>query len=169
VAASLELATRLVALGAEVVRTLAIDTDALVAAAGSHFTGATDLAEELVLRTDLDYRSAYRVVGHAVAAALQDGRSVLAADDLARASAELLGRSVDVAPGVVDAACDPALIVAGRTALGGSSPARVREHARALNRRADDATRWRSERRAHAVEAERALVAAAESLAVGAS
>jgi argininosuccinate lyase len=167
VAAALDLATRLVALGAEVVRTLVVDRDALAAAAGAHFTGAADLAEELVLGTGLDYRSAYRVVAHAVAAAMQDGRSSLTADDLARAGAELLDRGIDVSPEMVDAASDPARIVAGRTALGGSSPERVREHCRALSRRAEQATRWRTERRAHAAEAEQKLVAAAKTLATG--
>ncbi|MDT5050946.1 MAG: argininosuccinate lyase [Mycobacterium sp.] len=164
VAGSLELATRLVALGAEVVRTLVIDRDALVAAAGAHFTGAADLAEEFVLQTGLDYRSAYRVVGHAVAAAMQDGRTSLTVDDLARAGAELLSRTIDVTPDLVAAASDPAQIVAGRTVLGGSSPDRVREHGRALTRRAEQATHWRSERRAHAAEAEQNLVAAAKTL-----
>jgi argininosuccinate lyase len=166
VAGSLELATRLVALGAEVVRTLVIERNALAAAAGGHFTGAADLAEELVLSTGLDYRSAYRVVGHAVAAAMQGGRSSLTADDLARAGAEILGRTVDLAPELVAVASDPARIVAGRTALGGSSPDRVREHSQALTRRAEQATQWRSERRAHAAQVEQNLVAAAKTLAL---
>ena len=67
VVGALELARKVVTLGAEVARTLEVDRDALAAVAGQNFTGATDLAEELLLRHGLDYRSAYRVVGRAVA------------------------------------------------------------------------------------------------------
>ncbi len=75
VASALDLARRVVALGAEVVRTLAVHREALAAAASAHFTGAADLAEELVLAHGLDYRSAYRLVARSVAAAIEDGRT----------------------------------------------------------------------------------------------
>jgi len=135
VAGALELARRVVALGAEVARTLAVDRDALAAAAGAHFTGAADLAEELVLRHGLDYRSAYRVVGRAVAAAVDTGQTAVTGDDVARAAAEVLHRPLTLDPEILRAALDPALIVAGRTVLGGSAPERVREHCRSLVRR----------------------------------
>lgn len=167
VAGTLELARRVVALAAAMTRTLAIDRDALAAEAGAHFTGAADLAEELVLRIGLDYRSAYRAVGHAVAAAMQDARTSLTADDLARAGTEVLGRAIDVPAAVVASASDPAQIVAGRTVLGGSAPQRVHEHCQALDRRHGEATRWCAERRAVAERAEQDLVAAARQLAGG--
>jgi len=161
VAGALDLARRVVALGAEVTRTLAVDRDVLAAAAGAHFTGAADLAEELVLRHGLDYRSAYRVVGRAVATAVGAGRSSLTGDEVTRAATELLGRTVTLDPETLRAALDPALIVEGRTVLGGSAPERVREHCRSLTRRHTEATRWYQERRTHSHQAEQRLVAAA--------
>ncbi|KWX05194.1 argininosuccinate lyase, partial [Carbonactinospora thermoautotrophica] len=101
VAGALDLARRVVALGAEVVRTLEVDRERLAATAGTHFTGATDLAEELVLRHGLDYRSAYRTVGRAVAAAVDAGQASLTALDLERAAAEVLGRHLSVDPQTV--------------------------------------------------------------------
>jgi argininosuccinate lyase len=165
VAGAVQLARRVVALGAEVTRTLVVDTGALAAAAGSGFTGAADLAEELVLRHGFDYRSAYRVVGRAVAEALGAGRAALAPDDLARAAHELLGRALVVDPATVEAATAPARIVAGRTALGGSAPERVGEHCRDLTGRETAARSWRQERLAHAGRAEADLLAAARRLA----
>jgi argininosuccinate lyase len=91
VVGALELARKVVTLGAEVTRTLEVDRGALVAVAGHSFTGATDLADELVLRHGLDYRSAYRVVGRAVAAAVESGRMSLTEEDLSHAATELLG------------------------------------------------------------------------------
>jgi argininosuccinate lyase len=94
VTGALDIARRVVALGAEVARTLAVDRDALAAAAGASFTGAADLAEELVLRSALDYRSAYRVVGRAVARAIEAGHTSFAETDLARAAVEVLGTPI---------------------------------------------------------------------------
>jgi argininosuccinate lyase len=167
VTGALDIARRVVALGAEVARTLAVDRGALAAAAGASFTGAADLAEELVLRSALDYRSAYRVVGRAVARAIAAGHTSFAETDLARAAVEVLGTPIDVDPQTVTVTFDPERIVAGRTVLGGSAPERVREHCRALGRRQAGATRWRDERRAHARRSEDRLVSAARALAEG--
>jgi argininosuccinate lyase len=165
VAGALELGRRLVVLGAEVVRTLAVNGDVLAETAGAHFTGAADLADELVLRCRLDYRSAYRVVGRAVAEAAESGRAGLGATDLARAAEEVLGRRLDVDDELVAAALDPAGILATRTTPGGSAPGAVREHCRALRDRLAVARAWGGERRAAAQRAEQHLVEAARDLA----
>lgn len=179
VAGALELARKVVTLGAEVARTLEVDRDALAAVAGQNFTGATDLAEELLLRHGLDYRSAYRVVGRAVATAVERGRTSLTEADLSGAATELLGKPLmlgRLSVGEADApfeaptlhqVLDPARIVAGRTVLGGSAPERVRDHCRLLTGRHTEASRWRKERRADAEQSELRLVATARALAVG--
>ncbi len=164
VTAALRLGRRVVALGAEAVRTLAVDVDALAAAAGMNFTGAADLAEELVLGAGIDYRSAYRVVGRAVAVALDGDRTAITPSDLALASTEVLGKTIEVGPALI-AAAEPAQVVATRTAPGGAAPARVREHCDGLRGRLDAATRWRDERRARARRSEAGLVAEAEAWA----
>jgi argininosuccinate lyase len=165
VAGALDLARRVVALGSEVVATLRVDRAAMAAAAGAHFTGATDLAEELVLRHDLDYRSAYRVVGRAVATAVDAGRTTLDAGDLARAAAQVLDRDLLVDPRLVADALDPVSCALHRRARGGSAPDRVREHCALLAKRVDAAERWRQQRQAAAGAAEAALVATARRLA----
>ena len=172
VAGALKLARQVVTLGAEVTRTLEVDRDTLAAAAGQNFTAATDLAEELVLRHGLDYRSAYRVVGRAVAAAVEGGRTWLSEEDLSQAATELLGEALVLGQPVtrwaetLRAVLDPAQIVATRTVLGGSAPERVRDHSASLTQRHTEATRWREERRANSQEAEKRLVDTARELAV---
>lgn len=171
VAGALDLARQVVTLGAEVTRTLEVDREALAAVAGQNFTGATDLAEELLLRHGLDYRSAYRVVGRAVAAAVEGGRTSLTEEDLSHAATELLGEPLLLGLPTTGKGeslrevLDPARIVAGRIVLGGCAPKRVREHSSSLTRRHAEAIRWREERRAHAQQAETFLVAAARALA----
>ena len=68
--------------------------------AARHFTTAADLAEELSLRFGLDYRTAYRVVGRAVAAAVDRGETELTADLLSAAAEEITGGP---APDMADA------------------------------------------------------------------
>jgi argininosuccinate lyase len=167
VAAALDLARRIVALGAEVIQTLAVDRDALTAAAGSNFTAAADLAEELVLCHGLDYRSAYRVVGRAVASAVDTGRTTLTTTDLSRAATDVLGHPVTLDPEALQATLDPARIVAGRTAPGGSAPAQVREHTETLIYRSAEAGGWRDVHRRHNCQAEQDLIARARELVNG--
>jgi argininosuccinate lyase len=165
VAGALDLARRVVSLGAAVVATLQVDAAALAAAAGTHFTGATDLAEALVLRHGLDYRSAYRVVGRAVATATEAGRSTLQAADLACAAEQVLDRDLTVDDRLLADAQDPVRCALHRNAPGGSAPDRVREHCHALADRVAGAASWRQERRSAADTAEAALVATARRLA----
>jgi argininosuccinate lyase len=167
VAGALDLARRIVALGAEVTRTLVVDRDALAAAAGTNFTFAADLAEELVLRHALDYRSAYRVVGRAVTTAIHTGRTTLTTTELSDAATDVLGHPVTLDPTTLQTTVDPARIVAGRTAPGGSAPSQVRAHANTLSRRSDDASRWRVARRHHSRQTEQALITHARRLVTG--
>jgi argininosuccinate lyase len=158
VSGALELARQVVALGAAVVRTLEVDRAALLAAAGAHFATAGDLAEEMVLSQGVDYRSAYRVVGRVVAAAVAEGRTAVSADDLREAAVELLDRHIDVDQPLVNRATDPVHSALSRGTPGGSAPERVREHSRTLAQRVDAADRWRNARITAAAEAEACLV-----------
>jgi argininosuccinate lyase len=162
-ASSVDLATRLVRLGTAVVRSLEVDQEALTRAAGGHFTGAADLAESIVVEQGLDYRTAYRVVGRAVAAAAEGGRTVLQRADLDNAARELLGHALPNLPDV-ESITDPATIVSSRHVLGGSAPDRVREHAERIEQLAGRARQWACDTRAAADAAERGIVRRAEVL-----
>ena len=77
VAGSVELAARLMRLAAAVAESVTFDRARAARAVRESSALATDLAEAISLATGLDYRSAYRVVGRAVAArrARRGGRS----------------------------------------------------------------------------------------------
>ena len=164
VAGAVDLAGRLVRLGSAVVTGLSVHTDVLAAEAVSHFTAAADLAEELTQRFRLDYRTAYRVVGRAVAATLAAGGGELTAPVLISAAREITGQEIPVTAGLLAAVTDPAAVVAARQAPGSASPARVRQHARRVHRRAEAARRWNAVRRARNAQAEAGLIAAAAAL-----
>ena len=165
VTGAIDLARRLVELTTAVVATLEIDRQALAAAAGDGFTAATDLADELVLAAGLDYRSAYRVVAAAVAAADAGGQATRDPEALVRAAERVIGRPVLLKAEVVAAALDPAAAAHARPQTGGSSPARVREHAARVQAELAEGRAWERGRRAAAEAAERRLLELAGRLA----
>jgi len=167
VAGALDLAGRLVRLGSAVVTGLSVDADVLAGQAVSHFTAAADLAEELTQRYRLDYRTAYRVVGRAVAVTLARAGDQLTVPVLRAAAAEITGAELPITPDLLSAVTDPASAVAARDVPGGASPGRVREHARRVRRRVGAARQWNGARRGRQAEAEAALITAAQALTSG--
>ena len=163
-AGAVDLAGRLVRLATAVVAGLQPDTEKLREQASSHFVAGADLAEELSLRCGLDYRTAYRVVGRAIAAATGRGETELTVSGVRAAAEEITGTPVPVTAGMLAGATDPAAAVAARNAPGGASPARVREHAERVRQRAAEAHRWNQARRTRNAQAEAGLLAAARGL-----
>jgi len=169
VAGSLDLASRLVRLGRAVTAGLSVDAAVLAEEAVRHFAAASDLAEELSLRFRLDYRSAYRVVGLAVASTLSRGGTELTVPAVRAAAEQITGAPLPVTADLLAAATDPSSAVLARSAPGSASPARVREHARRIRRRVAAARRWNSTHRARIAQAEAGLIQAARALAFGGS
>src|SRR5690606_19664167 len=79
-AGAVKLATGAVDLAAAVVERLELDVDALAMPLNDGFAMAADLAEAIMLETGLDHRACYRVVGRAVAVALEAGGGPRALD-----------------------------------------------------------------------------------------
>jgi argininosuccinate lyase len=177
VTSSLELATRLVGLAAEVVRTLHLRPDRLAATATGPEAASTDLADELTRRTGWDYRTAYRVVGRAVAEALQraaGGPASLTAAHLDAAARAITGEPLPDAVRRAGAAgsdddwlaqvMDPAALVATRTEPGGCGSEQLSRELELLRHRVAEASGWRRGRAAAAADAETRLIEAAQTL-----
>lgn len=162
---SVVMATKLVDLAAAIAESLRPDMDAMGRAARSGYSQATDLTEEITRVTKLDYRSAYRVVGRAVAALIEDGGSpgTLDAEMLDRAAREVLGRALEVPSAVIADALDPRSAVATRTTPGGAAPGPMASMIGRCRGLAADLSSWVKERRALAQGAERALLEQARS------
>jgi len=166
---ALDLALRTTRLTTGVVRTLEVNEARMRAALESGFSQATDLAEYVMQTCAIDYRSAYRVVGHAVRRASAAGLRGSDIDGalLDASAAEVIGRPLGLTGHDLTAALDPWQIVVSRTTLGGAAPdevTRMAEEVLAQAREmAGEARRWRETYRA----AEDALVAAARRGAAG--
>ena len=164
---ALALATKAVRLMAGVVDGVEVDAATMRAALDRAFTQATDLAEVVMTTCDLDYRSAYRVVGDAVRAAAAQGLAAvdLTGESLDEAAVRVLGRSLGLSGHDLAPALDAAAVVATRTGPGGAAPDVVRAMAARL---ADDAAALTSSvavRRTAFAAAEGALLAHARTRA----
>jgi argininosuccinate lyase len=164
-AGAVDLGSRLVRLATATAAGIRPDVEALASQAARHFTGAADLAEELTQRFGLDYRTAYRVVGRAVADALGRGEDALSAEVVRAAAQKVTGAALPVGPELLVAVTEPAAAVAARDAPGGASPARVAEHARSVRAQAGEARAWSAGQRARLARAEADLLASARDLA----
>ncbi len=121
---ALDLAIRVTRLMAGVVRTLRVNAERMAEVLDAGYTQATDLAEFIVQTREIDYRSAYLVVGKAVAEASRrgiPGRQITGRllDDIALAETGHNWRLADLDLSEV---LDPKSIVATRTATGGAAP-----------------------------------------------
>jgi argininosuccinate lyase len=160
---ALDLAARATRLSAGVIRTLAVDADRMRAALDAGFSQATDLAEFVMQACGVDYRTAYRVVGHAVRQASASGLRGADIDGtmLDASAAEVTGRPLGLAGRDLSAVLDPWQIVTSRSSLGGAAPGEV---TRMAERAAADAARLAAAaaaRRDGYRAAEDALIAAA--------
>jgi argininosuccinate lyase len=150
-----------------VVETISFNKERLLDELNGGFSQAADLAEQVMLSCDLDYRTAYRTVGAAVQELAASGRSAadLTTADLDVAAMATIGRPLGLHPGEVAAALDPAAIVATRKAPGGAA-AQPMQAMIAQVRAEAEAMRAQAEERAHRFDAaEEALRGLASSLA----
>jgi argininosuccinate lyase len=159
-------ARRVTELTAGVVRGLTVHEARMRDALAAGFSQATDVAEQVMLRTGLDYRSAYRVVGAAVRRLAEDGQSArgMTSALLDEVALEVVGHSLQLQPTDLDAALDPEAIVASRVAPGGAAPAPMAAMLAAVHADAE-ALAAEADRRLVAFDrAEQALVAEARQI-----
>jgi argininosuccinate lyase len=152
VSGAVELAARLLRLGAAVVEGLTVRRDEAARTLRESFAQATDLAEVLSEAAAIDYRSAYRVVGRAVASGTLDPAALDAA------ARELLGRELHLDEPLVRDALDPEACLGTRTAPGGAAPEPMDVMLADCGAALADARGWGQEAGAAAAQAERALV-----------
>jgi argininosuccinate lyase len=142
VPSSLDLAARVTRLMSRVVSTLHVRPERMWEALEAGFSQATDLAEFVMRVCEVDYRTAYLVVGETVRDAARRGlRGVditgLMLDESAR---KVLGHPLGLKERSLDDVLDPRAIAFGRTSPGGAAPDLVRKMAAACRSDAERMT-----------------------------
>lgn len=148
---------------AEIVTQLKVNVPRLRDRAQGQYSGATDLADTLLLTFGLSARVAHRIVGHAVRLAERASQPLDAAllDEAAQA---VIMRPLRLSNQFISDCLDPGKIVASRTVIGGAASKPVRAMLAALAGNLDEGRAWTATRRQALAEAERNLLAIAEAL-----
>jgi argininosuccinate lyase len=166
---ALDLALRTTRLTGGVARTLTVNADRMAAALDSGFSQATDLAEYVMQTCDVDYRTAYEVVGIAVRTAHAAGLRGVDLDGamLDAAAQQHTGGAIGLTGRDLAEVLDPRRIVATRTAAGGAAPPVVEGMAASSREQAAAFLRLARQRRDGFRAAERRLVEQASALVAG--
>jgi argininosuccinate lyase len=132
VSRSIEAAGRVTRLMCGVIRSLQVNPDSMWNALVAGFSQATDLAEYVMQECELDYRTAYRIVGSAVRTASRLGaRGVdLTGQQLDEAAQVIMGRAIGLTGVDLSSILDPRGIALSRTTPGGAAPDVVQSMAR---------------------------------------
>jgi len=96
-------ATSVLALAGIMIRGMRARPDRMVMRVEESFAAATDVAEAIGLHLGIDYRTAYRIVGRAVAATVAEGDQSLSAEGVREAANDVLGHSVDLPNDLLEA------------------------------------------------------------------
>jgi argininosuccinate lyase len=118
---ALDLALRVTRLTAGVVRGLRVDAERMRSALDGGFTQAADVADLLMRRFGVDYRTAHRVVRQALATG-----TALDAEAVASAAQAIVGRVWRLDDDDLRNLSDPWTLVESRTARGGAASAAMR-------------------------------------------
>jgi argininosuccinate lyase len=158
-------------LTAEAVRTLTVHADAMAAKAGAFWSTASHLADELVRRHDLPFRTAHHVVARFVRDAVtrRQGPADAAPELLATALREVAGLEVAVSGTELRRLLDPRHFVETRVTEGSVNPREVLAHVAQAEHALAAHTRWHAERAGRVARAVDTLVARARDLAAGVS
>jgi argininosuccinate lyase len=160
---ALDLALRTTRLSSGVIRTLEVNADRMNAVLLAGFSQATDLAEYVMQTCGVDYRTAYRVVGHAVREANAAGLRGIDIDGalLDSAAIAVTGSSLHLTGRDLRAVLDPMQIVQSRTGRGGAAPGEVTRMAADVTKQAAELAATARQWRDAYERAERALIEAA--------
>ncbi|HET8969893.1 MAG TPA: lyase family protein [Candidatus Nanopelagicales bacterium] len=168
---ALDLAVRTTRLTNGVISTLEVNGERMWGALEAGFSQATDLSEYVMQTCDLDYRTAYQVVGAAVRTASRAGLRGIDLDGamLDAAAVEYAGHPVGLTGRDLTEVLDPREIVRTRTAAGGAAPEVVEGMAASCLARSRALQATSGTLRSAVDLAERDLIAAASALATGAA
>jgi len=113
---------------ARIIETLEVDKDVLRRRAETSFATVTELADTLVRKEGLSFRTAHAIVATLVRAAIASGLSVreLTVEGLNAAAEDIVGRSLSLTADELREALDPEHFVRIRSIPGGPSPEELR-------------------------------------------
>ena len=147
IANTLRDATRSLSLFAAALSTASFNTETLRRRAGEGFITVTELADTLVRRDKLPFRTAHQIVAGCVQRAIES-QVELSYDLLQTVARTIIKRSVGLTPDEVSRALDPQNFVEVRVVLGGPAPEETRRAVAVERLKEKDDEQWFRARRA---------------------
>jgi argininosuccinate lyase len=138
---SLSLCGSAVQLVASAVGTMEVKSKVMEARVRSGFSGATDLAEIIMLRSGLDFGTAYQIVGAAVRSCIASEREEFTLDAL-RTAAAGEGAAIEISEEDIRDAVDPMALVEARRGTGSAGTSSVKKMLRECRRKTTESTNW---------------------------
>jgi len=148
---------------AEVISDLTVNVERMAERANENFSGATDLAEMMMMRAGLTAQRAHHVVGRAVRLAEDTGRR-LDATLLDEAAQAVIGLRLLLDDATLERARDPRAIVAARLGPGGAAPQPVQAMLGHFQQAATEHDQWLTAHQQRLREAEQTLIQKARTL-----
>jgi argininosuccinate lyase len=164
---ALDLSIRVTRLMTGVVGTLQVNVERMAHALDDGYTQATDLSEFIVQTCNIDYRSAYEVVGSAVRKASNEGipGRHITGTMLDEAAMAVTGERLNLAARDLEPALDPRVIIETRRGTGGAAPAAVESMLAQCEKKADELRSAVEQRRAALDRTKRQLLKQARRIA----
>jgi argininosuccinate lyase len=148
---------------AEIVARLKVNTGLMRQRAGVEYSGATDLAEAVVLTFGLSAGVAHRILGRAVRLA-EAGSRVIDAAILDEAAQAVIGQPLRLSDQFIADCMDPQKIVETRTVTGGAASEPVRAMLSAFASELAEGRAWVADQKQTLADSEHNLLATAEAL-----
>ncbi len=164
---SIELATRMLSLGTGVVGGLSVQREKMRCGVSETFAQAADLADAIMISAEIDYRSAYKVVGRLVADCVSRdaGPETISPRGIKEAAEAVLGHPVEIPASVIADALNAEHVVRSRTVVGGAAPGPMQEMVRECHAEARALSDWVGNCRERVARAEASMLEEARALA----
>ena len=116
------------------IETIEINAHRMADSAGAYWSTTSHLADELVRRYDLSFRSAHHIIGRFVRDSIAAGKTPadVDADDLLQAGQEMAGITLDMSTLELRDALDAHAFLYSRASIGSVNPSETKAHAESL-------------------------------------
>jgi argininosuccinate lyase len=157
---SIDLAIQAARLMAGVIRTLSVNVPLMASRAAEGYTQATDLAELIMLESNLPYLTAHHLVSEVVLVAAQKGipASRISSKMVDTVARGILGRALKLPPNILRQALQPYEIVATRVGLGGAALEPVKNMLAESRKSMAETRLWKIQTEKHLADAEASLI-----------
>jgi argininosuccinate lyase len=142
---------------------LKINKDEMRLAAVESLVGATDLAEEIMMKYGVNAQAAHSIVGRAIRFSTQEGKR-LNADLINDAAKDIINCSLNISDDYIAQIMDPEAIIETRTGPGGASSKSVHTMITDLRSIINDCNHWMTLEKSWLIESEKNLIKRVKSI-----